>query len=342
MGEHADGGTRSAGIGRRPDPFVLGTVFPILTEDCPDGSPLRQTVKGESRRELAQLPLPISGERVREIAAAVASVILSSQPWGPLGEVIPLLPTLKQPVKSATLSARLCHVLKREEVVEWHQLSPLRLEQLLTKKNFGFKTAKELLVEAISAGLRAQPDPTAVPTSAAEWRASVTAIVRGVIRSLGATSWQTVALPTPADQQAVSGPSDLKDVGAFPFGQLYDRAMTEIGERESLVLKLRRHRHPPTTLQEIASRLGVSRERVRQLERSAAERFESVLGDFRETDIQVLELRDFLGSVAAETTVTRATEGLLSGARDVPAAKLALLGMAGYSLQDGRWVRDPT
>jgi RNA polymerase sigma-32 factor len=55
---------------------------------------------------------------------------------------------------------------------------------------------------------------------------------------------------------------------------LLEAAMTELTERERHILTERRLKDEPTTLEELASEYGVSRERVRQIEVRAFEKLQ--------------------------------------------------------------------
>ncbi len=65
-----------------------------------------------------------------------------------------------------------------------------------------------------------------------------------------------------------------------------DRALEELGGREQYIIRRRFLNHEKVTLQEIGDELGLSRERVRQLESVAKERLERKL---REDDARLLE-----------------------------------------------------
>src|SRR5262249_31578871 len=142
--------------------LVLRAAFPILDHTYGAGFSVGRTVKDAAVLKLAQLPLPIPRHRVRAVATSVAAAILPSVLSIPLGDAIPWLTRITRPVQTATLSARLRALFARKKIVEWHQVSSLRLGDLLGIQNFGRKTANELLVKAISEVLRADPTPIAL------------------------------------------------------------------------------------------------------------------------------------------------------------------------------------
>jgi RNA polymerase sigma-32 factor len=58
---------------------------------------------------------------------------------------------------------------------------------------------------------------------------------------------------------------------------LLEAAMTELTDRERHILTERRLKDDPTTLEELASQYGVSRERVRQIEVRAFEKLQKAM-----------------------------------------------------------------
>ena len=58
---------------------------------------------------------------------------------------------------------------------------------------------------------------------------------------------------------------------------LLEEAMTELTDRERHILTERRLKDDPTTLEELASQYGVSRERVRQIEVRGFEKLQKAM-----------------------------------------------------------------
>jgi RNA polymerase sigma-32 factor len=58
---------------------------------------------------------------------------------------------------------------------------------------------------------------------------------------------------------------------------LLEAAMTELTDRERHILTERRLKDDPTTLEDLASQYGVSRERVRQIEVRAFEKLQKAM-----------------------------------------------------------------
>jgi RNA polymerase sigma-32 factor len=58
---------------------------------------------------------------------------------------------------------------------------------------------------------------------------------------------------------------------------LLENAMTGLTEREQEILRARRLREEPATLEELSQKFGVSRERVRQIEVRAFEKLQKAM-----------------------------------------------------------------
>ena len=81
-----------------------------------------------------------------------------------------------------------------------------------------------------------------------------------------------------ADDNAVSQETQLaEDEEKSIRMSLLEEAMTELTDRERHILTERRLRDDPTTLEELASQYGVSRERVRQIEVRAFEKLQKAM-----------------------------------------------------------------
>jgi RNA polymerase sigma-32 factor len=78
-----------------------------------------------------------------------------------------------------------------------------------------------------------------------------------------------------ADDNAVSQETQLADSEERGIRTtLLQSAMTELSDRERHILTERRLKDDPTTLEDLASHYGVSRERVRQIEVRAFEKLQ--------------------------------------------------------------------
>ena len=91
------------------------------------------------------------------------------------------------------------------------------------------------------------------------------------LRSDGETEWQDwlVDDKTPSQETVVADDQEK----TLRMG-LLEEAMTELTDRERHILTERRLKDEPTTLEELASQYGVSRERVRQIEVRAFEKLQ--------------------------------------------------------------------
>src|SRR5580658_484669 len=94
------------------------------------------------------------------------------------------------------------------------------------------------------------------------------------LRSDGESEWQDWL----ADDTAVSQETQVaEDEERTIRMSLLEEAMTELTDRERQILTERRLKDNPTTLEELASEYGVSRERVRQIEVRAFEKLQKAM-----------------------------------------------------------------
>jgi RNA polymerase sigma-32 factor len=94
------------------------------------------------------------------------------------------------------------------------------------------------------------------------------------MRSDSESEWQDwLADDTTPSQESVLAESEERDVRM----SLLEEAMKELTDRERRILTERRLKDDPTTLEELASQYGVSRERVRQIEVRAFEKLQKAM-----------------------------------------------------------------
>ena len=94
------------------------------------------------------------------------------------------------------------------------------------------------------------------------------------LRVDGESEWQDWL----ADDNAVSQETQLADDEERSIRMsLLEEAMTELSDRERHILTERRLKDDPTTLEDLASQYGVSRERVRQIELRACEKLQKAM-----------------------------------------------------------------
>ena len=94
------------------------------------------------------------------------------------------------------------------------------------------------------------------------------------LRVDGESEWQDWL----ADDNAVSQETQLADDEERSIRMsLLEEAMTELSDRERHILTERRLKDDPTTLEDLASQYGVSRERVRQIEVRAFEKLQKAM-----------------------------------------------------------------
>lgn len=94
------------------------------------------------------------------------------------------------------------------------------------------------------------------------------------MRADGEMEWQDWL----ADEEQVSQETSLAETEEAQIRNgLLKEALTELNERERHILTERRLKDDPTTLEELASQYGVSRERVRQIEVRAFEKLQKAI-----------------------------------------------------------------
>ena len=79
---------------------------------------------------------------------------------------------------------------------------------------------------------------------------------------------------------------------------LLEEAMTELSDRERHILTERRLKDEPTTLEDLASQYGVSRERVRQIEVRAFEKLQKAMKNMVVEAAAQPSHRPVLGAIA--------------------------------------------
>ncbi len=90
---------------------------------------------------------------------------------------------------------------------------------------------------------------------------------------------QVLELPAPGDTPEEE--LEEKDWARFAHDQL-EQAMAQLSDRDRYIIRQRRLMDPPATLKELSEELGVSIERVRQLEKRAMKKIGELCSDYRE------------------------------------------------------------
>jgi RNA polymerase sigma-32 factor len=94
------------------------------------------------------------------------------------------------------------------------------------------------------------------------------------LRADGESEWQDWLVDdTTPSQESVVADNEERSIRM----SLLEEAMAELTERERHILTERRLKDDPTTLEELASEYGVSRERVRQIEVRAFEKLQKAM-----------------------------------------------------------------
>ena len=112
-------------------------------------------------------------------------------------------------------------------------------------------------------------------------------------------------------------------------------AIDTASETERTIIEHRMLRTPQTTLAEVGARVGVSRERIRQVQAKIERKIRTVLGS--EIRIVASVLKERLGNVAEEGTVDRQIEEILPADQGLAARlfRRALLDEMGFTLDSG-------
>jgi hypothetical protein len=214
-------------------------------------------------------------------------------------------------VGSLTLTPRVENALRRAGMVEDGSLVPARIRELMTISNFGIKALLEVLtgVEALASMPDRPVGETHVP------QARISPAVRKAAQALGRKRWSRQVSPDDPRVAPILGPifreaSTIAEIAAWLAEQDYTP-----GEARSMVARIRRSVREldalrqltlaeelldvlravsgrrtdpalvarlgldggePTTLEQASERAGVTRERVRQLEKAFRQRVQDV------------------------------------------------------------------
>jgi RNA polymerase sigma-32 factor len=95
------------------------------------------------------------------------------------------------------------------------------------------------------------------------------------LRSDGESEWQDWLADDAESQETVLAESEELDERR----QLLESALGELPEREREILRARKLKEEPDTLEKLSERFGISRERVRQIEVRAFERLQEIMKD---------------------------------------------------------------
>ena len=115
--------------------------------------------------------------------------------------------------------------------------------------------------------------------------------------------------------------------------------LEQLTPRQSVVIEHRVLTTPPKTLEEVATRLGLTRERIRQIQAEVEQRIRKAFGN--ELRIVAGAVKDQLGHVAKESAVNRRIDELLPNDSDCTAERVkvlfrrALINKMGLTLDQG-------
>lgn len=303
-----------------------------------------------------------------------AAIVVANRASVQLSEMLPGLVTISsEPFTTTLFPARLYNALVRHDVRTWGELAPMRPLDILEIRNLGTQSVHHLVTAALwrildlaqdlaalgplAVGPQATPPPDegtivagylAMPIRAlAQWAAlERDATQMGDILCLASdlgwippelrAAWEEASeLPL----ASLLGPYRLP-----PPAELITRLFTQCDERERLILTERILSDTPPTLSGIGAQLGISPERVRQLQARTCVRLRSSLqsSQFAPLRWRVEDLTDVIGTMLPTDSPALAN-GLAWATRDLPddlrdLGGRLLLWLAGPYRSNGAWL----
>ena len=276
------------------------------------------------------------------------------------------------------LTFRTANALRTARLMEGD--NALAVRDLLGIRNFGHLSMKNLLFEVeevlkeraaagVEASHQASPSPrdaadsaqqggaTASPTAAGPWQGA-----GNLLRPLFAAAVELRVGATLADalhpdflrlaarlgldrEMSAIRIENLVEGAIGPLSLMSSRLARTIeamSATERTIVEERLLRAPPLTLEAIGSRVGLTRERIRQIQVGVERRIGGTMG--AERRVLALVLQEQLGSIAPEATVERRLESLLSAASPLVERLLgrALIAEMGFTLRDGFYIDEST
>lgn len=280
-------------------------------------------------------------------------------------EEIPQNVLFRREISEFSLSVRSRNCLNNLGVTTVGELVRITDSALLKTKNLGRKSLQEIIDLLSTLGLRlgmndselkafqeecpsktndflaAPPQTSDVNTlfKAIPWMAP---IVAKFVSSMILDAQSTVG-----SELNISGlkGSDIKIADALrslkfePFGAIYDSLFCSLQDQQQVIVAKRTHIFPPQSLENLGKILGVTRERVRQVENDVREIF---LHRYKELDvvIQSRVFRVIIGKVAQLQSAIKLAKNLVEKSSNSEQAFYSLIEVAGpYKVIDGWLVR---
>lgn len=258
---------------------------------------------------------------------------------------------------------------------------PLTVGQLLSVQRFGWKSLEELLFTVeqflnecihgpgpLKANDPAQPasglpEETVVRVLPAEERSALWDRAGEVLAPLFATAAELHGIDTLADalspecrrlasEMGIGDEvkeiridrltEDVPGLAAMMMGRL-TRTLETVSGNAWKVIEDRLLRTPPDTLEEIGSRLGLTRERIRQIQVRTEEKIRDALGE--EFEVIASILQEQLGPVVPESEFERRMEAIAPAASEPLARGLfrrAIIDRMGLVLEEGTYSNEQT
>jgi hypothetical protein len=306
---------------------------------------------------------PAESESTR---ASVVVATLLAHPSLPIGEVLPALRALgDEPISPAVVDRRSLTTLTRLGCTTWSDLAAKTVEDILAVPSAGQRTVSRLLLaaEARNGGPSRQSSPISVaePDGTSELRLLVAELASWAIdaraaRTLGDVLGLSANLGwIPAEIQARFAALTTASLDVFvdaasltPAASAPQLFLDAIGDRSDLFVRRRLVRDGRPTLQQLGNELGISRERVRQLESGAVDRALHLVAtsEFRHLRWRAGELAAVLGPAVpvASDVLEDALQWACRGLDDPESctARDLLLWLAGpYELDPAGWLVGP-
>ncbi len=344
-------------------PITIGSIFPLLTN--PMGASLRSlnlsdVMRSETWNDLVS--------RFEDLAEDLADY--------KYGELVPPLAVWKwlkidepdpSDLRCSPLRRRSRNVLLQNQVRTWGEVSKLTLRNVNSFTNAGIGTVKDILRFAVELGafgairhpegsFQAEPaGPAAMapqPLGDDETARHFSELAMWAIEETDAL---TLGEALDRASSSISIPPDIRDAVSGIRSTLLPRFTTETTSSANLlsgilhnllpndvkVILRRRLTDAPQTLEELGHELGVTRERVRQIQVRAEERFDALLSERSSRAViwRGYSLRGALGSCAPceDPRVKSALEFAVRGETEYPdALRHLVLSIAGPYRVEGQ------
>jgi hypothetical protein len=281
---------------------LLGDALPFLATLSESAQRrLAASLHADSSTEVLAIPLDsVELHQFRVVAGRVSALVfdmsLASVAAQPFLELMPILvESGERRVDGSEVSTRLYNLLGRHECLDWHRLRHLSLDEAAPWSGCGRKSLVELFsLATFTALVLSVRCATHMPDDIDQ---------RGSRESADDDEAVLADAASVADphHRGIAGDAHLPSAR-----DLADALLGRLGDRERVVAECRLFNVGKTpTLEVVGQQLGVTRERVRQLERKVEERLGNALASEPELALAGEELAQALGSAVPEADLDR-------------------------------------